>query len=85
MYGYLSIVNVVCCQVEFSATSRSVVQRSPTDRVLSVISNLRKHRSARSVEPRKNSKIKDTNVEEDEVNSQTRKTKEMHKTQLKTP
>ena len=24
-------VSVVCCQVEFSATSRSLVQRSPTD------------------------------------------------------
>ena len=25
------VVSVVCCQVEVSATSRSVVQRSPTD------------------------------------------------------
>jgi hypothetical protein len=30
-HGYLSVVNVVCCQVEVSATSRSLVQRSPTD------------------------------------------------------
>jgi hypothetical protein len=27
----LSLVSVVCCQVEASATSRSLVQRSPTD------------------------------------------------------
>ena len=30
-HGYLSIVSVVCCQVEVSATSWSLVQRSPTD------------------------------------------------------
>jgi hypothetical protein len=30
-HGYLSVVSVVCCQVEVSATSRSLVQRSPTD------------------------------------------------------
>jgi hypothetical protein len=30
-YGYLSLVSVVCCQVEVSATGRSLVQRSPTD------------------------------------------------------
>jgi hypothetical protein len=29
--GFLSVVSVVCCQVEVSATSRSLVQRSPTD------------------------------------------------------
>ena len=27
----LSLVSVVCCQVEVSAVSRSLVQRSPTD------------------------------------------------------
>jgi len=27
----LSVVSVVCCQVEVSATSWSLVQRSPTD------------------------------------------------------
>ena len=27
----MSVVSVVCCQVEVSATSRSLVQRSPTD------------------------------------------------------
>jgi len=26
-----SLLNVVCCQVEVSATGRSLVQRSPTD------------------------------------------------------
>ena len=31
-HGYLSVVSVMCCQVEVSATSWSLVQRSPTDR-----------------------------------------------------
>ena len=30
-HGCVSVVNVVCCQVEVAATSRSLVQRSPTD------------------------------------------------------
>jgi len=30
-HGSLSVVSVVCCQVEVSATSWSLVQRSPTD------------------------------------------------------
>ena len=30
-HGCLSVVIVVCCQVEVSATSRSLVQRIPTD------------------------------------------------------
>ena len=30
-HGYLSVVSVVCCQVEVTATSWSLVQRSPTD------------------------------------------------------
>ena len=30
-HGYLSVVSVVCCQVKVSATSWSLVQRSPTD------------------------------------------------------
>ena len=30
-HGYLSVVSVVCCQVEVSATSWSLVQRRPTD------------------------------------------------------
>ena len=29
--GCLSVVSAVCCQVEVSATGRSLVQRSPTD------------------------------------------------------
>jgi hypothetical protein len=31
VHGCLSLVSVVCCQVEVSATGRSLVQRSPTD------------------------------------------------------
>ena len=27
----MPVVNVVCCQVEVSATGRSLVQRNPTD------------------------------------------------------
>ena len=30
-YGCLSVVSVVCCQVEVSATNRSLVQTSPMD------------------------------------------------------
>ena len=30
-HGYLSLVIVVCCQAEVSATGRSLVQRTPTD------------------------------------------------------
>ena len=30
-HGCLSVVSVMCCQVEISATGRSLVQRSPTD------------------------------------------------------
>ena len=30
-HGYLSVVSVVCCQVEVSAVSWSLVQRSPSD------------------------------------------------------
>jgi hypothetical protein len=30
-HGYLSVVCVMCCQAEVSATSWSLVQRSPTD------------------------------------------------------
>ena len=30
-HGCLSLVSVVCCQVEVSATGRSLVQRSPTE------------------------------------------------------
>jgi hypothetical protein len=30
-YGCLSLLRVVCCQLEVSATDRSLVQRSPTE------------------------------------------------------
>ena len=30
-YGCLSVVSVVCCQVDVSATGRSLVKRSPMD------------------------------------------------------
>jgi hypothetical protein len=29
--AWMSVVNVACCQVEVSATGRSLVQRSPTE------------------------------------------------------
>jgi len=37
MHGCPSLVNVVCCQVEVSASGRSLVQRSPSVVCLSVI------------------------------------------------
>ena len=36
-HGCLSVVSVVCCQVEVSATGRSLVQGSPTDCVASCV------------------------------------------------
>ena len=30
-HGCLSVVNVVCCQVEVPVLDRSLIQRSPTD------------------------------------------------------
>ena len=30
-HGCLSLVNIVCCQVELSASNRSLVRRSPTE------------------------------------------------------
>jgi hypothetical protein len=33
-HGYLSLVQCLCCQVEVSATGRSLVQRSPTECVV---------------------------------------------------
>jgi len=30
-HGCVSLVSIVCCQVEVSATGRSLVQRSPTE------------------------------------------------------
>jgi hypothetical protein len=48
-HGCLSVVSVVCCQVDVSATSWSLVQRSPTDCGVSksVIVKLRKMRRPR--------------------------------------
>jgi hypothetical protein len=42
LHGYLSVVSVVCCQVEVSATNWSLVQRCPTEcgASLCVINNL---------------------------------------------
>ena len=37
-HGYLSLVRVVCCQVEVSESGRSIVQRSLTEYGVSVIS-----------------------------------------------
>jgi hypothetical protein len=33
-YGHLSLVSVVCCQVDVSASGRSLIQRSSTERGL---------------------------------------------------
>jgi len=41
-HGYLSLVMVLCCQVEVSESGRSIVQRSLTDYVVSVISELQR-------------------------------------------
>jgi hypothetical protein len=30
-HEYLSLVNVACCQIEYSATGRSLVRRSPAE------------------------------------------------------
>ena len=35
-HGCLSLVSAVCCQVEVSASGRSLVQRSPTERGVSI-------------------------------------------------
>ena len=35
-HGCLSLVSVVCCQVQVSATGRSLAQRNPTDCRVSV-------------------------------------------------
>jgi hypothetical protein len=50
-HGCLSLVSVVCCQVEVSATSCSLVQRSPTDCGVSqmcVIMKLRRNEEAQA-------------------------------------
>jgi hypothetical protein len=43
-HGALSVVNDVCCQVDVSAKGRSLVQRSPTERLsLNVIIGKNNH------------------------------------------
>ena len=53
--GYLFLVSVVFCQVEVSATGRTLVQKSPTDCGVSEcdleISAMSKPRPTRAVEP----------------------------------
>jgi len=51
-HGFLSIVSVVCCQVEVSVSGWSLVQRSPTERdvCVSVIVKTRKGRSLPGIE-----------------------------------
>ena len=42
--AWMSVMSVVCCQVEVSATSWSLVQRSPADCVVSVVCDQEKSR-----------------------------------------
>jgi hypothetical protein len=51
---WMCVVGVVCCQIEVSATSRSFVQRSPTERGVSECDRgfpRRRPRPTRAVEP----------------------------------
>jgi len=54
--GCLSVVSVVCCQVEVSAMGRSLLESSPTDRDVPECdlgtSLTRRPRSTRALEPR---------------------------------
>ena len=50
--AWMSVVSVVCCQVEVSATSWSLVQRSRTDCVLSVVCDQEKSREWGGHSPR---------------------------------
>jgi hypothetical protein len=56
-HGCLSVVSVVCCQVEVSATGRSLVQRNPTECSVSgcdlETSDVRRPRPTRAVELQK--------------------------------
>ena len=51
----LSLVSIVCCQVQVSATGRSLVQRSPTECGVSEcdleISTIRRPRPTKAVKP----------------------------------
>jgi hypothetical protein len=49
-HGCLSVVSVVCCQIEISATDRSLVQRSPTECDLET-STMSRPRPTSAVEP----------------------------------
>jgi hypothetical protein len=53
--GCLCLVSVVCCQVEVSATGRSLIQRNPSECGVSVCgaktSTKRRPRPARALEP----------------------------------
>ena len=60
-HGCLSVVSVVCCQVEVSAKGRSLVQRSPTecgvaecDVEISIMRRLRPTGGRGAVQPRQN-------------------------------
>ena len=57
-HGCLSLVSVVCCHVDISATGRSLVQRSPTECGVSACdldtSKMTTPRSIRADEPEKN-------------------------------
>ena len=54
-HGSLSVVSVVCCQVEVTATGQSLVRRSPTECGVSECnletSTMRWHRLTRDLEP----------------------------------
>jgi hypothetical protein len=50
-HGCLSLVSVVCCQVEVSATSWSLVQRSPTDCGVFKVCVIMKRRKMRPPRP----------------------------------
>ena len=59
-HGCLSVVSVVCCQVEVSASDRSLIQRSATDCGVSecdsealMMMMMMRHRPTRVVEPYK--------------------------------
>jgi len=46
---YLSLVIVVCCRLEFSATGRSLVKRDPTENVSFSVIKCKQQPSARSM------------------------------------
>jgi hypothetical protein len=52
-HGCLSLVSVVCCQVEVSATSWSLIQRSPTECGVSQMCVILKPRNEEAQVPEK--------------------------------